>query len=44
MLEEIGDLEGALEALRMAQAIHPHRDDLNAAVSRVERALQGQAL
>jgi tetratricopeptide (TPR) repeat protein len=44
MLEEIGDLEGALEALRAAQAIHPHRDDLNAAVSRVERALQGQAL
>ncbi|MBF9059957.1 tetratricopeptide repeat protein [Rhodobacterales bacterium HKCCSP123] len=44
MLEEIGDLDAALEALKAAQAIHPHREDINGAVSRVERALEGQAL
>jgi tetratricopeptide (TPR) repeat protein len=44
MLEEMGDLERALEALKAAQAIHPHRDDINGAVRRVERALEGQAL
>jgi tetratricopeptide (TPR) repeat protein len=44
MLEEIGDLEGALQALEAAQAIHPHRDDINAAVTRVRQALEGQTL
>lgn len=44
MLEEIGDLEGALEAFAAAQAIHPHRDDINGAVNRVRQALEGQAL
>lgn len=44
MLEEMGDLDRALEALRAAQAIHPHNEDIDQAVNRVERALGGQAL
>ena len=44
MLEEIGDLDGALAALTAAQAIHPHREDISRAVNRVERALEGQSL
>lgn len=44
MLEEIGDLEGAWVALEEAQAIHPHREDINAAVERVRQALEGQTL
>jgi tetratricopeptide (TPR) repeat protein len=44
MLEDIGDFDGALQALTAAQAIHPHRDDISQAVDRVERALEGQSL
>jgi tetratricopeptide (TPR) repeat protein len=44
MLEDIGDLDGALEALTAAQSIHPHREDISRAVNRVERALEGQSL
>ena len=44
MLEEMGQLEEALAAFRAAQAIHPHRDDINGAVARVAQALEGQAL
>lgn len=44
MLEEMDQLEDALRAFRAAQAIHPHRDEINDAVNRVERALEGQAL
>lgn len=44
MLEEMGELEDALDAFRAAQAIHPHRDQINEAVTRVSRALGGQAL
>ena len=44
MLEEMDLLEEALAAFRAAQAIHPHRDEINDAVDRVERALEGQAL
>ena len=44
MLEEMGDAEAALAAFRAAQAIHPHRDEINEAVARIERLLGGQAL
>lgn len=44
MLEEMALLDEALAAFRAAQAIHPHRDEINDAVDRVERALEGQAL
>jgi Flp pilus assembly protein TadD len=44
ILEEMGELDRALDAFRAAQAIHPHRDEINAAVARVERALGGQTL
>jgi tetratricopeptide (TPR) repeat protein len=44
MLEEMGLEAEALEAFRMAQAIHPHREEINEAVARIERALGGQAL
>ncbi|WP_342767638.1 tetratricopeptide repeat protein [Roseicyclus mahoneyensis] len=44
MLEDMGQLEDALRAFRAAQAIHPHRDEINEAVNRVERALGGQTL
>lgn len=44
MLEEMGELEGALAAFRAAQAIHPHREQINASVTRVSRALEGEAL
>lgn len=44
MLEEMDLPEQALEAFRAAQAIHPHRDEINEAVDRVERALAGQTL
>ncbi|NKX44295.1 tetratricopeptide repeat protein [Roseicyclus persicicus] len=44
MLEEMGEPERALEAFRAAQAIHPHREEINEAVARIERALGGQAL
>jgi tetratricopeptide (TPR) repeat protein len=44
MLEEMDLLEEALAAFRAAQAIHPHRDEINDAVNRVERALEGQSL
>lgn len=44
MLEEMGELDGALAAFQAAQAIHPHREEINASVARVSRALQGEAL
>jgi tetratricopeptide (TPR) repeat protein len=44
MLEEMGRLEEAQAAFRSAQAIHPHRDEINEALRRVERALGGQTL
>lgn len=44
MLEEMGEMEAALDAFRAAQAIHPHRDEINEAVARIERALGGAAL
>lgn len=44
MLEDIGDLDGALAAFQAAQAIHPHREEINASVARVSRAREGRAL
>lgn len=44
MLEEMGRLEEAQAAFRAAQTIHPHREEINEALRRVERALGGQTL
>jgi tetratricopeptide (TPR) repeat protein len=44
MLEEMGRLDEALAAFRAAQAIHPHREEINEALRRVEHALGGQTL
>ncbi len=44
MLEEMGEYETALRAFREASAIHPHRQDVRDAISRIEQRLEGQAL
>jgi tetratricopeptide (TPR) repeat protein len=44
MLEDMGELDHALAAFQAAQSIHPHRDEINEAVARVTRALNGAAL
>jgi len=44
MLEEMDQLEEALRAFEAARAIHPHREEINEAINRVERALGGQTL
>lgn len=44
ILAAIGDDEAALAAFRAARAIHPHRPDLDEAVKRLERTLEGTAL
>ena len=44
MLEDMGELDHALAAFQAAQAIHPHREEINEAVARVSRALNGAAL
>ncbi len=44
MLEEIGDLENAMRAFEAAHAIHPHREEINGAMTRIARQLEGQAL
>ncbi|WP_038651282.1 tetratricopeptide repeat protein [Roseicyclus elongatus] len=44
MLEEMGDTENALAALRAAHAIHPHHPEIESAIDRVERQLDGRAL
>ena len=41
ILEETGDLEGALAAYRKALDLHPNRFDIAGAVERLEHALQG---
>lgn len=41
ILEEMENEEAALKAYRAARAIHPNRADLEGAVMRLERALQG---
>ncbi len=42
ILEEIGNRESALEALRATLAIHPHQPDIIEAIERLERRLEGQ--
>ena len=44
MLEEIGEYDRALEALRMAEAIHPHRQEISMAIERIEQEIDGTAL
>ena len=44
MLEDMGEMDHALAAFQAAQAIHPHREEINEAVARVARALNGAAL
>lgn len=44
ILEDTGDLKGALEVYRKAVAIHPHRPDLREAVERLEAELQGKSI
>jgi tetratricopeptide (TPR) repeat protein len=39
MLESMGETAMALDALYASQALHPHREDVNAAVGRLERML-----
>ena len=43
-LEEMGEFDAALEAFESAQAIHPHRPDINQAVDRLNRMLEGETL
>jgi tetratricopeptide (TPR) repeat protein len=44
MLEEMAEWESALAAYREAQAIHPHRADINEAIDRIEQQLEGRTL
>jgi Flp pilus assembly protein TadD len=44
ILEESGDLKGALGAYRAALAIHPFRPDLREAADRLEAGLQGMSI
>lgn len=44
ILTETGNEKAALAAFRAARAIHPHRPDLDEAVKRLERDLEGTAL
>jgi tetratricopeptide (TPR) repeat protein len=44
MLEEMNDLDAALEAFHAARAIHPHHPEIEGAVQRIERQLEGRTL
>jgi Flp pilus assembly protein TadD len=44
MLEEMGEMEDALGAFRAAHAIHPHRPDIDDAITRIEQELEGRTL
>lgn len=44
ILEELGDTEAALRAYRAAHEIHPHQQNVNAAIARLELALEGTEL
>ncbi|MFW5654162.1 MAG: hypothetical protein ACOCTP_00805 [Roseicyclus sp.] len=44
MLEEMEEWDNALEAYRAAQAIHPHRPDIDEAIDRIEQELEGRTL
>jgi tetratricopeptide (TPR) repeat protein len=44
ILEDFGHPDRALEVMQRVQAIHPHRDDVKAAVERLDKAVQGVRL
>ncbi len=44
ILEELGRPEGALEALREVEAIHPHRAGLREQIERLEKEVEGETL
>jgi len=44
MLEEMGEMEDALRAYDAARAIHPHRPDIEQAITRIEQELEGRTL
>lgn len=44
ILEEIGMEQGALEAWRQVELIHPNRDGLQDAITRLERSVAGREL
>lgn len=44
MMAELGYDEFALEAYKQAQTIHPHRPNINEAIERLEKELEGEAL
>ncbi|MEO1680018.1 MAG: tetratricopeptide repeat protein [Pseudomonadota bacterium] len=44
ILREFGDRERALEVLRMAQEIHPHRPNVNDGIEELSVMLEGEAL
>ena len=44
ILEQTGDLEGALTALRAAAAIHPNQPGIEASLQRIERQVGGRTL
>jgi len=44
ILEEFGYPEQALEVMQRVHAIHPHRDDVKAALERLDKAVQGVTL
>ncbi len=43
ILAEIGDLDGAREALRRARALNPHDREIARALARIERRIRGDA-
>ncbi|NRA98676.1 MAG: tetratricopeptide repeat protein [Rhodobacteraceae bacterium] len=44
IFEEAGMTEGALEAWRAVEALHPNREGLEGAIKRLERQVEGRAL
>jgi Tfp pilus assembly protein PilF len=44
ILEEIGEEEGALEAWRAVEALHPQREGVRQAIERLERQVEGVTL
>ncbi len=44
ILEELGEREGALDAWREVERLHPNREGLKDAISRLERQVEGETL
>lgn len=44
ILEELGEREGALEAWRAVEAIHPQRPGVSEAIERLEKSVEGSTL